>query len=261
MRKFNFKQSLGLVVAAMLVSGTALAAADRANGEKIFKNGKGDAVQPCLTCHGENAQGNDDMGAPRLANIGYGYVVKQLTDLASDRRVPQGLGAVMPGFAKALTPQERMDVAAYVNSFGDNYKPELSNLKALKDSGQAVGDTFKGAQVVRAGKGSISACTSCHDYNGRGVDPIFPRIGEQKYVYLVNQLMNWRAGANKQTPDDGQHYARANDPAGMMRAVAKTLTDDDIHNLAAYLSSAPPTRGSGDDSPPNNTLLDAVNKK
>ena len=269
MRKFNFKQSLGLMAAAMLVSSAAFAADfDVANGKKIFTTGKGDEVQPCQTCHGtddptgkgaENAHGNDSLGAPRLAGIGYGYVVKQLTDFASDRRVPQGAGAVMPIFAKALTEQERRDVAAYVNSI--KAAPELSDLKKLKADGQTVGDTYKGAQIVRAGQGSISACTSCHDYNGRGVDPMFPRIGQQKYVYLVNQLTNWRAGANKQTPDDGQHYARTNDPSGMMRAVAKTLTDDDIHNLAAYLSSAPPTRGSGDEQPDNNTMMHAADKK
>ncbi|MBI3901503.1 MAG: c-type cytochrome [Nitrosomonadales bacterium] len=247
MRKSKFKLSSWLMVAAtVLISGTASAAgANAANGKTIFTQGKGDA-QACVTCHGDNAQGNDAMGAPRLANIGYGYVVKQLTNFAQDKRTPAGLGAVMNGFAKALSDQDRRDVAAYVNSL--NTTPELSDLAALKAGGQPVGEVYKGAQIVQFGTDKVTSCSSCHEYNGRGADPVFPKIGQQKYVYLSNQLHNWRDGS------------RANDPAGMMRAVAKNLTDDDINNVAAYLSAASPVRGGGDTAPDNSTLLHAVTK-
>ncbi len=168
------------------------------------------------------------MGAPRLATLGNAYIIKQLTDFANDKRVPTGLGAVMPGFAKELSEQDRRDVAAYVNSIED--APELSDLKALKDSGQAVGNTSLGQVLVKYGvKDKVSACQSCHGYNGRGAAPMFPVIGQQKYTYLVNQLHNWRDGS------------RANDPDGMMRAVAKNLSDDDINNAAAFLAGAPRT--------------------
>lgn len=246
MRKSNFKQSLWVAIAAMLVSGTASAAGvNIANGKTIFHEGKGDA-QACLTCHGENAQGMDAMASPRLANIGYGYIVKQLSDFADDKRIGSGMGIVMNTFAKALSEQDRRDVAAYVSSI--KAEPELSNLQELKDSGQIIGESYKGAHIVQAGKGKIPACTSCHDYNGRGVDPIFPKIGQQKYVYLVNQLFSLRDGS------------RANDPAAMMRVVAKEMTDEDIYDVATYLSSAPPTRGAGDRGPNNDTLLHAVSK-
>ena len=36
---------------------------------------------------------------PRLAGIGYPYVVKQLSDLAAGKRTPDGAGAVMVVFA------------------------------------------------------------------------------------------------------------------------------------------------------------------
>ena len=54
-------------------------------------------------------------------------------------------------------------------------------------------------------------------------------IGRQRYVYLVNQLKAWKDGS------------RANDPAGMMRAVAAKLSDDDILNVAAFLATADAT--------------------
>ena len=54
-------------------------------------------------------------------------------------------------------------------------------------------------------------------------------IGGQKYVYLVNQLKKWRDGS------------RANDPMGQMRKVASSLSDEDIYNVATFLTSAPET--------------------
>jgi cytochrome c553 len=190
-------------------------------------------------------------GAPRLANIGYGYVVKQLANFADDKRVPEGLGAVMPGFAKALSQQERSDIAAYVNSLGTENGLNAEQQKSLNTGSEMAGDASKGYKLVMTGTEKVvngkpvhvAACSACHDYNGRGVDPVFPKIGQQSYTYLVNQLHNWRDGS------------RANDPAAIMRNVAKNLDDDDIHNVAAYLTKASPTRGGGDAVPNNNSML------
>jgi cytochrome c553 len=259
MRKSKFMLSSWLTVAATLfLSGMATAqaagsGANAANGQTIFTQGKGDA-QACVSCHGDNAQGNDDMGAPRLANIGYGYVIKQLTDFAMDKRTPAGLGAVMPDFAKALSVQDRRDVAAYLDSL--KTEPELSDLKALKEGGVDVGMPYKGAEIAQHGTAKVSACSSCHEYNGRGADPVFPKIGQQKYTYLVNQLHNWRAS---DADVEAGAAPRTNDPAGMMRAIARKLSDEDILNVAAYLSSAPPTKGVGDGAPDNSTLRHKAN--
>ncbi len=196
------------------------------NGKNIFENGKPDAgVTACVTCHGEKAMGNDDMGTPRLANLGYVYIVKQLTNFAEDKRTPEGLGAVMNGFAKSLSEQEKRDISAYVNTLPRS--GERSDLAALKTAGTPVGEAYKGKILIRYGVvGKVSACQSCHGFDGRGADPVYPKIGQQKFVYLTNQLKNWRAGT------------RTNDPMGQMRAIAKNLTDDDINNAATYLSQA-----------------------
>jgi cytochrome c553 len=195
------------------------------NGKKIYENGKPEANVPaCATCHGDKAMGNDSMGAPRLANVGYVYIVKQLTDFSEDKRKDLTMDQ-MNGIAKGLSAQDKRDLAAYENSFPR--ESELSNLKELKDGGTQVGEAYLGQVLVRYGAiGKVPACQSCHGFNGRGADPIYPKIGQQKYVYLVNQLTHWR--------DD----SRANDPIGQMRKVAKNLTDDDIKNAAAFLSQA-----------------------
>lgn len=236
------------VALAIMVSGSVFASADKVsanitNGKNIFTNGKGDAAA-CVSCHGEKAMGIDAMGTPRLANIGYAYMVKQLTDFAGDKRTDTTLG-VMNAFAKALSEQDRRDVAAYVNTL--EVASEHSDLKALKAEGQQVGQTFLGQAIVTYGvKDKVSACQSCHGFNGRGADPIYPMIGQQKYVYLVNQLKKWRDGS------------RANDMVGQMRAIAKNLTDDDILNVAAFLSSAPQTTVGNSRTPENQSVLKNV---
>jgi cytochrome c553 len=195
------------------------------NGKNIFENGKTDTGVPaCATCHGDKAMGIDAMGTPRLANIGYVYIVKQLTNFAEDKRKDLTLDQ-MNGIAKGLSVQDRRDLAAYENSFPRD--PELSDLKDLKVNGTVVGEPYKGQILVRYGiEGKSSACQSCHGFNGRGSDPVYPKIGQQKYVYLINQLTHWRDGS------------RANDPMGQMQAIARTLSDEDIHNAAAFLSQA-----------------------
>jgi cytochrome c553 len=219
-----------------------------ANGKNIFENGKPDAgVAACATCHGEKAMGNDAMGAPRLSHLGYVYVVKQLTNFAEDKRIGNEVGAVMNGFAKSLTEQERRDVSAYVNTLPKSTEP--SDLAALKAEGRPVGEAYKGQIIVRYGvMGKVSACVSCHGFNGRGADPVYPKIGQQKYVYLVNQLNHWRDGS------------RANDPMAQMRAVAKGLSDEDINNIAAFLSQAPESTAGGGMDVSNQTVLDNINK-
>ena len=205
-----------------------LSEASIARGKKIFTEGKGDAVTACQTCHGASGWGLDAMGAPRLANIGYPYIVKELSDLASGKRVPSGAGAVMVVYASGLTEQDRRDVAAYATTLDG--PPDYSDLDALKAAGMFIGEPYLGQAIVNYGVlGKVSACQSCHGYNGRGAAPLFPRIGQQKYVYLVNQLKNWR------------DESRANDPYAMMRHMAKNLTDADIDNIATFLTMAPPT--------------------
>jgi len=133
----------------------------------------------------------------------------------------------MNGFAKALNEQDRRDIAVFLNTL--EYVSDPSDLKALATDGVQIGKPELGKIIVTEGiKGKVPACQDCHGFNGR--DPRFPAINQQKYVYLVNQLHNWRDAS------------RANDPEvekiGIMRRIAKLLSDDDILNIAAFLSTA-----------------------
>ena len=233
MRKSTFMFSSWLMLSAVTLQSQAVFAgdavanirADVAHGQTIYNEGKGDATA-CGGCHGEKALGMDAMGAPRLANIGQIYVIKQLIDYAAGKRTDAGAGAAMNGIAKALNEQDRRDVAAYLDSL--EYETEPSDLKALAADGGKVGNPKKGKIIMTKGiKPLVPACQDCHGFSGRA--PNIPAIHQQKFVYLVNQLNSYRDGS------------RANDQTvykvGIMRGIAKKLTDENIADIAAYLST------------------------
>lgn len=219
------------VLAAVFATSSVFAsghAGDIANGKNIFMNGKGD-VPACTSCHGQNAMGDDAMGTPRLSGQDFTYIYKQLEDFATDKRADTTM-YVMNANAKGLSDEDKRDVAAYVASL-DYESLDSSDMNQVKELGNPVGVRYLGKSIVMYGAvdRGVPACHSCHSFNGRGAAPMYPFIGGQKYVYLVNQLKKWRDGS------------RANDPQGQMRAVAKNMTDEDIYNAATFLTSAPRT--------------------
>jgi len=240
MRRFISAASKAALVVAVIVPSIAFASAmypkgkgNAANGKAIFENGKG-SVPACTSCHGEDGNGNDDMGTPRIAGQFAVFLRKQLEDYATDKRKDETM-FVMNDNAKGLSAQDRTDVSTYLESIspGSNGKMTFkgSDLKEIAANGGTVGLAHKGKSLVEWGSAAraqnpVAACRSCHGYNGRGAPPIYPRIGGQRYVYLVNQLKKWRDGT------------RSNDPMGQMQAIAQKMSDEDINNAAAYLTNA-----------------------
>jgi cytochrome c553 len=215
------------IMAGSIASGAEITGGNLDNGKKIFTEGKG-SVPACTSCHGENGMGNDMMGTPRLAGQIVQFLVKQLEDFATDKRTDTTM-FIMNANAKGLTSQDRVDVATYINTLQEG--ADLSNLSELKANGTEVGQPYLGKAIVNYGitKKGVPACKSCHGYNGRGVDPMYPKLNKQKYVYLVNQLKKWRDGS------------RANDPMSQMQMVARKLSDADINNAASFLAGAADT--------------------
>ena len=68
----------------------------------------------------------------------------------------------------------------------------------------------------------LAACTACHGPRGSGVEQAkYPSLSGQHPAYIKAQLTAFRSAT------------RDNDPNGMMRDVAKKLTDQDIEALSS----------------------------
>lgn len=78
------------------------------SGRKIFS-------ENCASCHGENAQGKSDVGAPNLGDKIWLYGSDEATIVES---ITNGRGGVMPAWAGRLDPTTIKALAVYVHSFG-----------------------------------------------------------------------------------------------------------------------------------------------
>jgi len=88
-----------------------------AAGEKIFKEGAGDAVPACATCHGDDAKGR--LLFPRLAGQLNDYIYNKLTNWEKERDTGKEMpepAAIMLPIVQGLTPDQIKAVAAYVSS-------------------------------------------------------------------------------------------------------------------------------------------------
>jgi cytochrome c553 len=97
---------------------------------------------------------------------------------------------------------------------------------AILAIGAMQGATAAHAADPAAGKQKFdTTCAACHGADGISVAPIYPNLAGQKEQYLVTQLKAFRDGSR---------------PNAIMAPMAKGLSDTDIANIAAYVSTLKP---------------------
>lgn len=189
------------------------------SAENIIRQGNGKGAVACLSCHGDQGQGNASAGYPYLAGQPAEYLVKQLQDFASKFRK----NPVMQPFASALSADEIKAVANYYARLPLPKTASSMNNKSSLD---------KGEQLVTKGKWSVGvpACFQCHGNQGQGIPPNFPAISGQHESYLKAQLESWQKGG------------RSNDPVGLMQAVIAKLDSAEITAVSRYLAAQSPRK-------------------
>lgn len=158
-------------------------------------------AEACQACHGVN--GNSTVPPfPILAGQTARYIYLQLKDFKEGRRSePQ-----MDPFVKDLSRQDMFDIAAFFAV----QQPRAGDFKV------------DAARVERGRKkAEETLCTMCHLGGFKGQNEI-PRVAGQHPAYVIKQMQDFK------------HGRRTND-AGNMASVAKTLSDQDIEDLAHYL--------------------------
>jgi len=159
-------------------------------------------AEACFECHGPN--GNSTQGLyPVLAAQTARYIYLQLKDFKEGRRSHPKMSPT----AKDLSRDDMFDLAAYFSA----QKARPTGFEA--DPGRAATGKAKASETL---------CTMCHLGGFIGQNEI-PRVAGQQYDYIVKQLHDFKTGK------------RTND-AGNMASVSKTLSDEDIENLANYLA-------------------------
>lgn len=218
--------------AAVLCWGSAaIAASDDAAAVLATKGAPN--VPACAQCHGAGGEGMAAGGFPELAGQNASYLAKQLNDFAADRRASPIMGPI----AKALKPTEMQSLADYYQAL---VAPPRSAAAQHQTAASAAGGVTPASASVAISLGArlaqrgdwdhdIPACFACHGSAGSGIGAHFPRIAGQNRLYTERQLNDWK------------NNVRANDPQGLMKAVADRLSDAQIAAVSLYLEQLPST--------------------
>src|SRR5882762_10460676 len=160
-------------------------------------------AEACSACHG--ADGNSVIAQfPALAGQTARYLYLQLKDFKEGRRSEPTMAPIV---AK-LSSKDMLDLAEYFAA----QKPKP--LAFRPDAARVARGKKKADEVL---------CTMCHLGGMKGQNEI-PRVAGQHPEYVIKQLKAFKARTR-------------NNDAGSMTSVAQTITEQDIEDLAHYISS------------------------
>jgi cytochrome c553 len=165
---------------------------------------------PCQSCHGPDGNSLNPEW-PKLAGQNAPYLKKQLEDFKSGARV----NPIMSSIAAALSEEDIANLAVYYASqtISEGVTPE-----EYVELGQ---------KLYRQGnkETGVPACMACHGPAGNGNPAAaWPRLSGQHAKYVENQLKAYHTNG------------RTNDPNGMMRGVAKKITNEEVTAISHYVS-------------------------
>ena len=172
----------------------------------------------CAACHGQQAEGNPALNAPKLSGQGGWYLKRQLTNFKAGARGTQEkdvFGKMMAPMAATLADEAAIDnVVAYIRTLPDNPAPTTLPKNAAAD-GQKLYET----------------CAACHGADGQGIQATnAPRLKGMSDWYLVTQLKNFKQGIRGAHPKDLY--------GPQMAAMAAILTDERATDeLVAYIDA------------------------
>ena len=172
-------------------------------------------VAACVGCHGikgYQASFPEVYKVPMIAGQSAKYIMAALGEYKQgSRRHP-----TMRSVATALSEQDVADIAAYFEALG---KDPSVNLPAAADKTPSP----QVASLLQK-----AACVSCHGANfAKPIDPSYPKIAGQHADYLFVALKAYKSDSN---PSAG----RSN---GIMGAIAKQFSNNELKALAGYVSS------------------------
>lgn len=230
-------------------------------------------TRACGLCHMPNGKGRQENAG--VAGLPVQYFIQQLNDFRDGKRKsaePRKANVQgMIDIAKALTEEEMHAAAEYFGSMpwtpwirvvetetvpkmriqggihiplaGNEREPIGSRIietpenpehtEVLRDPRSGfiayvpVGSVKKGEALVTTGGGKITRCGACHGPDLKGLGPV-PGIAGRSPSYMMRQLWDMKMGA------------RAGEWTRLMAPVVAPLTEEELMNIVAYVSSRQP---------------------
>lgn len=169
----------------------------------------------CASCHGD-AGIAQSANWPSLAGQRAEYTFKMLKDYKDGKRHGSAAAEIMVKVAQQMSDQDMADLAQFYASFALPQLPAGVSFDPAK--AEQVSTLIKRGD----GKRLLAPCQSCHGPNGEGSVTDTPALAGQTPDYFIKTMHEYKSGA------------RASDVYSRMRLIAKSLTDDEIVQLANY---------------------------
>jgi cytochrome c553 len=169
--------------------------------------------QVCGACHG--VDGNSTVPIwPKIAGQSEKYLEHELVEFRKGEKGTR-FEASMYGMTQNLSDQDIADLAAY-------FAKQKPTPGAVKANFVALGEKlYRGGNL----KTGVPACSACHGPKGEGNElALYPRLSGQNADYTMDQLKKFKSGT------------RSDDANGIMRDIAKMMTDEEIQAVSSYVS-------------------------
>lgn len=185
---------------------------------QLVATGKNLFAVNCASCHGLNAEGLAQQGAPNLTNVGAAAVDFQVRT----GRMPMANPLTQaPRKENTFTDDEIAALAAFVASLGDGV--------AIPDPGQYDPSSIDAEGVARGGDLFRTNCSACHNFKGAG-------------GALPNGLV--APSLEKSTPKEIWEAMRTG-PGQMPVFANGAVPDQDVQKVVAYIQQVNETPSAG----------------
>jgi cytochrome c553 len=239
----------------------------------VVAHGRKPEVWACALCHYPNGKGRPENAG--VSGLPVSYFIEQMRQFRDGNRSSADLGKkntnVMISIAKGMTdeeikaaaeyfgamkwtpwikvvetemvPKTKTSVGMYLPLEGNEKEPiahriietpvDTEATEILRDPHSGfiayapIGSIEKGNQLVKGGNGKTLACGVCHGADLRGLGPV-PGIAGRSPSYLVREMYDIQQGTRKGNWNE------------LMKPVVSGLSNDDMLNIAAYVSSRTP---------------------
>ncbi len=177
----------------------------------------------CASCHGLRGEGNQALGAPRLAGQDAAYIARQLKNFKLGKRAysPQDAsGIAMRSVAKGMDDADIQQLAAYYS--------HLDSTRHLESEPQHIG-VKAGEELYR------STCAECHGLHAQGYPQLqAPNLNILDGGYIARQLESFAKGWRGDAEQSDQ-------PAVWMRSIASHIsTPRELAEVIQYITSLLP---------------------
>ena len=123
--------------------------------------------------------------------------------------------------AAPKTPAAAASTAKPASAASTAAAPAAAASSATAASAPAVAVALKPGDAT-AGQAKAAVCGACHGADGNSSDPQYPKLAGQSEQYIVHQLNNFKSGRRQNA---------------IMLGMATPLSEQDMHDIAAYFAS------------------------